>query len=66
MGQDRLKSERREVRKRGGLRHGRRKKLPGRENTGPYMQALGWEEPWHVQGSPGRLQGGTQEEKRPP
>lgn len=33
MGQDRLKSERREG-QRGGLRHGRREKLPGRENTG--------------------------------
>lgn len=34
MGQDRLKSERREG-ERGGLGHGRRQKLPGRENTGP-------------------------------
>lgn len=29
-------------------------------------QALGWEEPWHIQGRPGSLQGRTQEEKWPP
>ena len=34
MGLDKLKSQRRDG-KRGGLWHGKRGKLPGRENTGP-------------------------------